>query len=290
MAGAWLEVEQVLDREEALALRRETEAELGNPKFVEKVAQAMAAGELRYEGKVLFLLGPSAAGKSTALAEGWLKVPSGAMVVDGNTIRQQSESWQKVADLARARGLAGLSDYFEDYFKTPMDKVKKMILRDAIRRQTNVIVPDTASDFSGTKATMQKFIDAGYSLSFSAVYGDEAVILGRGKARATEDGKQFTGKNWRKSVQTILSLQDHLEETGLIADSGSVQVLDNSETKMRPMSLPELRRRLREPEAKQFVPFRDLIQCFLPIFQRCFSWMTVSLRARSNSMSMPGPS
>ncbi|CAE7233742.1 unnamed protein product, partial [Symbiodinium sp. CCMP2456] len=263
-----LDVEEALGEEEAANLRGETEAELSDPDFLKQVALAMGHGpRCRFDGEALFVLGPSAAGKSTALAEERLQVPPGAMTLDGSIIRETSAVWKKVRQLALAQGFAGFSDYFDAFFKPAMDKLKKKILEDAVRSSANLIIPDTGSNFAATKATIQRLRDAGYRLKFAAVpgaqkqinpaggstselrFGDSEVLLGRGRARASEDGKQFTGKNWRKSVEAIPALQEYLQSSGLIDDCGSILVLDNSSSEMRVMSLEELRRRMCQPRS-----------------------------------------
>ncbi|CAE7668128.1 unnamed protein product [Symbiodinium sp. CCMP2592] len=246
----WCDVEEALGPEEAVNLRRETEAELSDPDFLKQVALAMGQSpRSRFDGEAFFVLGPSAAGKSTALAEKRLQVPPGAMTLDGSIIRETSAVWKKVRKLALARGLAGFSDYFDTFFKPSMDKLKKKILEDAMRRSANLIIPDTGSNFAATKATIQRLRDGGYRLKFAAVFGDSEVLLSRGRARASEDGKQFTGKNWQKSVEAILALQEYLQSSGLIDACGSILVLDNSSSEMRVMSLQELERRWCQPRS-----------------------------------------
>ncbi|CAE7675614.1 unnamed protein product, partial [Symbiodinium pilosum] len=236
-------------------------AELCREDFLQQVVNAMLQSPCRCEGKALFVLGPSAAGKSTALSANLLEVPPGAMTVDGSVIRDTSQSWDKARSLAKAKGLAGFSDYFEGYFKPSMDKLKKKILDDAIRRAANLIIPDTGSNFAATKAKIQRLREAGYHLTFAAVFGDAEVLLSRGRARATEDGKQFTGRNWQKSVQAILDLQEYLELEGLIVQSGPILVMDNSTASMRVMSIAELKRYLEKAQAAPEMLTRRLGCC-----------------------------
>ncbi|CAK8990431.1 unnamed protein product [Durusdinium trenchii] len=200
------------------------------------------AAPLRCEGEAFVLLGPSAAGKSTLLPK--MEVPSGALVMDGSFIRQESQMWRKALGLARCHGLTGFSDHFEECFKPPMDKLKSSLLEKSIRQRANLIIPDSASNFPATKRMLEQLLKAGYRLRFAAVYGDEEELLRRGRARASQEGKQFTGKNWRASVEAILQLQDYLETTGLVKDSGLVTVLDNSGPRPEPMSHADLQARL----------------------------------------------
>ncbi|CAJ1364161.1 unnamed protein product [Effrenium voratum] len=125
-----------------------------------------------------------------------------------------------------------------------MDKVKSRIVEEAIRKRTNLIIPDSASKFSATQAMIQKLLASGYRMKFAAVFGEEEELLRRGKARASEEGKQFTGKNWKASVQAILDLEAYLESSGIIKDSGSIAVMDNTHT-LKPMSHSELQKHLR---------------------------------------------
>ncbi|CAL1128527.1 unnamed protein product [Cladocopium goreaui] len=160
--------------------------------------------------------------------------------------KKQQENNQKGPE--EKQGVDSLSNYFEKYFKPPMDKLKNDLLEESMRKRVNLIVPDTASNFEATSQMIQRLRAAGYHMRFAAVYGEEAEVLCRGRARASEEGKEFTGKNWRKSVEAILKLQEYLDSTGLVKDCGSVEVIDNSGSISRPMSLVELRSRLETAE------------------------------------------
>ncbi|CAE8594387.1 unnamed protein product, partial [Polarella glacialis] len=176
----WMDVEAVLSSEEASQLRSKTGAELLDASFAKKVAVAMANDqEVQHDAQALFVLGPSAAGKSHALRNGSVEVPRGALTLDGGFIRSVSTSWSKALDIAKSKRLGGLTNYFKDYFKAPMDKVKNQAADEAIRSRANVVIPDTASDFKATTAMVSKLLAAGYSLRFMAVFADKEVCESR---------------------------------------------------------------------------------------------------------------
>ena len=50
---------------------------------------------------------------------------------------------------------------------------------------------------------------AGYRVTVAAVYADRDVCEARG-ARRQADGKRYSGKNWRASVEAIFRMQAHL--------------------------------------------------------------------------------
>ncbi|CAE8615889.1 unnamed protein product, partial [Polarella glacialis] len=93
-------------------------------------------------------------------------------------------------DIAKSKRLGGLTNYFKDYFKAPMDKVKNQVVDEAIRSRANVVIPDTASDFKATTAMVSKLLAAGYSLRFMAVFADKEVCESRGSSRESEEGKK----------------------------------------------------------------------------------------------------
>ncbi|CAE8693364.1 unnamed protein product, partial [Polarella glacialis] len=229
----------------ASQLRSKTGAELLDASFAKKVAVAMANDqEVQHDAQALFVLGPSAAGKSHALRNGSVEFPRGALTLDGGFIRSVSTSWSKALDIAKSKRLGGLTNYFKDYFKAPMDKVKNQVVDEAIRSRANVVIPDTASDFKATTAMVSKLLAAGYSLRFMAVFADKEVCESRGSSRESEEGKKFSSKNWQPSVQSILDLQAYLESSGLLAQTGSVVVMSNTGV-LHNISLADLAEKLR---------------------------------------------
>eukprot|EP00928_Gymnodinium_smaydae_P015956 TRINITY_DN15941_c0_g2_i1.p1 TRINITY_DN15941_c0_g2~~TRINITY_DN15941_c0_g2_i1.p1 ORF type:complete len:586 (-),score=109.91 TRINITY_DN15941_c0_g2_i1:175-1932(-) len=230
VAGDWLRVEDVLSSADAADLRDRTRAELLAPEFPARAAALMAGGApVECDAHALIVLGPSAAGKSYALRcfeNLACVVPKGAMQVDGSFIRDASITWARTAATAEANGLAGFSDYFAEYFKPSMDKVKASILTDALARKANVVVPDTGSNLSSLVSLTDRFALAGYSVSFAAIYADQSVCEVRGKQRESKDGKKYSSRNWRTSVQAILDMHAHINSTG--ACQKDIQIFSNN--------------------------------------------------------------
>lgn len=255
--GGWKNIEDVIGRDAAEGWRQKIESEFSDPSFHNKVMQTMARGQDPLSGhKALIILGPSAAGKSHALKlagvrspvkgsrckgmnfEAWedkddfaakvhaIDMPQRALILDGSYVRDSSDCWRDLVALAHSNDLDGFSDLFSSYFKPGMDKVKKNITKDAIEKQWNIIVPDTASTFKKTAEMIKRLADDGYSLKVVAVYASEQKCKERGKSREKEEGKKYSSKNWTVSMQSIIDTQKVLHDLGLKEE---VVLLDNDE-------------------------------------------------------------
>eukprot|EP00929_Paragymnodinium_shiwhaense_P070949 TRINITY_DN36035_c0_g1_i1.p1 TRINITY_DN36035_c0_g1~~TRINITY_DN36035_c0_g1_i1.p1 ORF type:complete len:1318 (-),score=384.14 TRINITY_DN36035_c0_g1_i1:211-4164(-) len=251
MAPAWKDVEDVFSAEEAAALHEEVSKELSSDAFIEKCEKAMYGGAPTAASEALLVLGPSGAGKSYALKHGKdiLQVAIDGATLDGAIIREQSETWKKTLAHAADKGLAGYANFFKDYFKGPMDRAKTVIARRIMSSRGdgklhNLVVPDTASDFSNTKRTIDELIARGYTLKVVAVYAAKSKCEERGKARESAEGKKYSSKNWANSVQSIVDVQTYLAKIGQLGQSlGGVRIVDNTD-KVQKMTLRELRKRL----------------------------------------------
>lgn len=105
---AWMNTVDVLGAEDAEALGRRTSEELTNPEFVQRAWENMLGGRVQECNKIAtVLLGPSGAGKTYARKRRWTVMPTGALELDGSHIREASEAWKSVRDMADERGLAG---------------------------------------------------------------------------------------------------------------------------------------------------------------------------------------
>lgn len=225
----WKDVEAELGTEEANKLHAETEQELLSLQFKEKVLVKMSHGEVvQHKSHALFVLGPSASGKTTLLKQAVADIPQGAITVDGSTIRDCSEVWRRTVQRASDRGLSGFSNYFQNDFKGPADRLKHSIMDNAINNRANVVVPETASNVQGVIDMVDRFLAAGYRLSFVATIAVKHVCEERGRSREAEEGKKFSSKNWKNSVQAILTVQEHLVSRGVVQQTGNVRIFDNS--------------------------------------------------------------
>mmetsp|Transcript_2311 Transcript_2311/g.4828 ORF Transcript_2311/g.4828 Transcript_2311/m.4828 type:complete len:1317 (-) Transcript_2311:48-3998(-) len=229
MAGTWQDVESTVGAEKAAEMRKEAEVELATPEYFAQAMSAMSGGvTVEHGAQALFVLGPSAAGKSYALQHGSVEVPPGALELDGEIMREVSTSWKKAIALAEESGLGGFSDYFEAYFKKPTDAVKKRVVDSAIESRSNLKIPDTASNVERTKKQVDRLLAAGYRLKFVAVYADPEVCERRGTQRESLCGKKYSNKNWEASVKAILEINAYLQEKGILDSTGGVKVINNT--------------------------------------------------------------
>lgn len=247
--SAWWNVEDVvIDPVAAENMKKSQEEELSSKETEIKVLKAMLLGESPVEeGLALVVMGPSGSGKSWFLTEtrgkaasvGEIAVPNGAMHVDGAIIREQSTGWKENTRMARDNGLDGFTNYFKDYFKKPMDKLKGKLIDDAIGRKQNIVIPDTASDISKLCALAERLAKEGYKDEWVVIYASKEVCEKRGKSRELAEGKRYSSANWVKSIKAVQDIQEKLDELGRGAQ---VKILDNSDPDkgLQPITLQNL--------------------------------------------------
>jgi len=211
----WENVEKVLSAQDAEVLRDSQASEIRTPEFRAKVIQTMcSAAELRHDSEVLMVLGPSGAGKSYAINRSHIRGPAGSLNIDGSVIRDCSSVWTTAKDKAHAVGLAGFSDYFKEYAQPEISKLKKSIFADAVKLGTNLIVPDTGSDFGKLSKFVDDLIKKGYRIQIVAVFASRDTCLMRGHRRERFEGKKYSIEHWGASIQAIISMQRRLDELG----------------------------------------------------------------------------
>lgn len=107
-----------------------------------------------------------------------------------------------------------------------MDEVKEQVVTEALQSKANLIIADTASNFTRTVLLVDRALAAGYTVSFGAVYADRDACETRGKQRLH---KGYDAKNWEISVQSILDMHAHLQSRGALKNN-SVQLYSSTGT------------------------------------------------------------
>ena len=104
-------------------------------------------------------------------------------VVSSALVRQLSPNWHELTNLARKRGLRGLSDLWDGFFREPAKRFRGDLLTGLLGTQRNVVLFDTAAaDLASpgagmakgtTKAMIERLSKSGYEVVVMSVYASE---------------------------------------------------------------------------------------------------------------------
>jgi len=228
-ACEWKKVEDCLCEVEAQELKERQAQEFTSLELKDKVLHVMARGEsLKHERSSTIILGPSAAGKSWLVHDsgGKVRLPPGALHVDGAYLRDCSKTWADTKAWAKRLGLAGFSNYFSDYAQRPSGALKNDIIAQAVQQGTNLIITDTASDFKKLCELADLLTSTGYDLHWIAVFACKSKCEARGRTREVDEGKRYSSTNWKKIVQAILDMQKRLGSNGI---NSHIQIINNTD-------------------------------------------------------------
>ena len=188
--------------------------------------------EETYNKPVVFILGPSASGKSSkgisaiedvlvmseapayeglgkTAADGGCSVTFN--IIDGGILREASvlEAWTSLVKLANyLKGVSGFSDAYtmmKDNFGTAKSILEKRYETDAFQGN-GLIIPTTATKQEKVKDQIIRFQHDGALTFHITMYVHQVNAYVRGTRRALEEGKQYDGKNWMASLQNAANL------------------------------------------------------------------------------------
>lgn len=168
------------------------------------------ATERQVKPIALWILGPSAVGKST-LAKNKASdfgIPSkdgapDAVHVDGQFFRDAHalyQEWTKTEDWKAAYPA----------LKSRINEEKQQMLLDAINHKVHLIIPQTCMDLESCLYEVQRLTDAGYVNNVIAIQAPKEEVARRGRSRAEADGKVYNPMQFDKSVA---ALQPMIEES-----------------------------------------------------------------------------
>lgn len=138
----------------------------------------------------LWVLGPSAAGKSTLISN---LQPSGFIdtrnyvVVDGDALRDLHPGFSALVANGKAQNCIWKCGF--DLNKRITNKMKDKIMKQAVDQKMNLVLPHTHPE----SKISQKLAAGGYAVSVISVYGNKAEIIDRGLSRSLESGKRYNG-------------------------------------------------------------------------------------------------
>jgi len=187
-------------------------SQLNRPSTAKELQQAdqlsgVHVAQVKQRPTALWLMGPSAVGKSTAsraLMEDYgissiLDNVTGemrpdAVQIDGEIFRTVHEGFKDFVQ-------HGLEQFPPCIFKScwkgtqarkESKTYKEEVFQNAVARKNNLIIPSPcASDLHGCLRRMEELKAAGYVNHVIAIYAREKLVEERGRSRADQDGKMF---------------------------------------------------------------------------------------------------
>jgi hypothetical protein len=208
---------------------------------------------------VLFILGPSAVGKSfitDATAAQLFGSSHAAVILDGELFREKHAGWCDVL-MHGMRSSVLHSDAWTLFKEVKTDVVdeqsgkttqqgistalKKRILLGAIRDRQNLIIPSCANQPDKLEKDMKLLRDSGYIMHAVCIWAPLSETRARGEPRSVREGKRWDGNIYGISTATVLSVARswalRMEAEGDTA--GSLALWDNTIFPAREVDLGE---------------------------------------------------
>jgi ubiquitin-conjugating enzyme E2 D/E len=147
-------------------------------------------------------------------------------VLDGARFRDTSKSWAQLKAEAIADGHTGYSDGYDTCMKKATDALKAKLTERLLNDGSNLIIPDTCSNAKSVIKKANMLRTAGYTLDVLVVVAPKTVCVRRGTSREQFEGKKYSCKNWKKSMESVEVVINHMRDENLseaefvIVDSG----------------------------------------------------------------------
>ena len=169
---------------------------------VDKDGETPYTGPVKQEKMLDIVIGPPAAGKSSALADPISQL-HGSRILDSDMVKERLPEYQ-----------GGLNS---GYLHNESRYVWTQMQQAAIQAGDNVVLPIVGHDINSVLTTMQRYKDAGYSVQVHYLELDGSKTLGRALNRFLTDGRYIDPAYLAKvSDGRITQVYEQLKEGGLI--------------------------------------------------------------------------
>lgn len=167
--------------------------------------------------KCLWIVGPSAVGKSTITAVKSAELfedEDNAVVVDGALLRECHGGWKAVVDDGFNREEPRIHKEAWNILKASkvINKRKGEIQEEAMKRRMHIIVPDTCSDVEKTLKKIKGLEAAGYEQHLICLWAPRKDTLKRGTSRQCKEGKTFSLRGYTDSMQGSYKLAQYFRD------------------------------------------------------------------------------
>ena len=170
--------------------------------LVDKSGETQYTGPVKQEKMLDIVIGPPAAGKSSALADPISQL-HGSRILDSDMVKERLPEYQ-----------GGLNS---GYLHNESRYVWTQMQQAAIQAGDNVVLPIVGHDIGSVQTTIQRYKDAGYSVQVHYLELDASKTLGRALNRFLTDGRYIDPAYLAQvSDGRITQVYEQLKEGGLI--------------------------------------------------------------------------
>mmetsp|Transcript_13335 Transcript_13335/g.31238 ORF Transcript_13335/g.31238 Transcript_13335/m.31238 type:complete len:873 (-) Transcript_13335:215-2833(-) len=157
--------------------------------------------------QAIWLLGPSAAGKSTLVPEIATSAgleDDGYVIVDGEAFRHSHGGFQHALHEGQQRGCVFWGAYVG--IRENVNDEKQKMLMAAVDGKKHLMIPSTALRLSQCVETVQMLQDVGYQINVVCLYGEKNMITSRGRRRALKTGKRYNPNEFELALGSFAPL------------------------------------------------------------------------------------
>jgi len=166
------------------------------------VASGYYAAKKAKKKAAMWLIGPSACGKSTLApkAAKWTGMDvEGYVTIDGEVFRDAHHGYQKAIEEGQQHGCVWWYAYLG--IRENINEEKQQLLERAKNDGKHLMIPSTCLRRSQCVDVAEDLVKAGYEIHIVGVYGDKATIVERGRKRASTQGKRYDPREFEFALQ-----------------------------------------------------------------------------------------
>lgn len=152
----------------------------------------------------LWIVGPSAAGKSTVARSRARELgldEHGWVLIDGEMFREEHPGFVAARRDGNAKGCVWWGAYSQ--LKGMFNEEKDRLMATSIQRRQNLVIPHTCLDLESCLGVIRNLKAHGYVCHVLGVYGDRQELMARGRRRAMEQGKRYEPREYELSMQAM---------------------------------------------------------------------------------------
>eukprot|EP00754_Rhynchopus_humris_P023837 Rhum_TRINITY_DN14851_c16_g1::Rhum_TRINITY_DN14851_c16_g1_i1::g.123071::m.123071 len=160
--------------------------------------------------KAMWVVGPSASGKSSAAGQlvAACMDNEASVVIDGALVREYHGGWRAVRDDGLGRSPPAIHKEAWDIFKASKvsENVKKQLHDEAVHERQNIVIPDCVKCLRKCVDKLAKQRRNRYEVRIVAIFAPVEATRARGEVRSLKEGKTFSVRGYQDSVQNCVSL------------------------------------------------------------------------------------